>query len=455
MCGRYLASGSRCSRLKTKPSRLLANLVLVVTAPLPLLFCFASAYVPARPHDERFSVAPMMKVTDRHFRSLLRLMTRRATLYTEMVVDGSLVFNEGPTLGKWLDAGGRAPQAGPVVLQLGGSNTCNLAHAVAKAAPWAYDAINLNCGCPSEKVAERSCFGVALMKDAKLVASLCSAMEEAAGDSVPISVKCRTGVVDTEADLQHVRHDDEATFLSLCDFIHTVSTGSGVRRFVVHARKGVLSGLSTVENRKVPPLQHDIVLRVAKEFPDLSFVLNGGVSDLDGVTALLAEHGDVIDGVMCGRALRDKPWSFATLDSRVYGELVNPATSRRQLLHDYSAYAAGEEKLLVKTYMAMQEAGQTSDRSVPATLEIYRKKNRIKILNAVGNLFWGEPNGRRFANFIANARGASKFHPDVSSVEDILAEAMAFIPSEVLDAGPGQTEYSVPEWRLVEEVVAG
>lgn len=240
----------------------------------------AAPWVQPQLYSERFSVAPMMEYTDEHFRTLLRMLTRRATLYTEMVCSTSLEYNSGPDLDRWLDFGGRADGKGHVVLQLGGQDDSSLSLAVERSAPWRYDAINLNCGCPSLKVAGKGNFGAALMQNEHQVARLCAVMQSVAGE-VPITVKCRIGVVDTEADLDATGAlDDEETFLALCRFVRTVSKDGGVRRFIVHARKAVLNGLGPRANRRVPPLRHDLVIRLGLEFPELSFVLNGGVQDV-------------------------------------------------------------------------------------------------------------------------------------------------------------------------------
>ena len=199
--------------------------------------------------DERISLAPMMEKTDRHFRFLLRLLSRRMVLYTEMVVSTALHYNE-----EMRDRSLRfnAPDEHPVVLQLGGADAAMLKEASRLALPYGYDAVNLNCGCPSERVSGSGCFGAALMREPQLVAELCMAMGEGVGGQVPITVKCRIGV------------DDDDSYAQLAEFVRVVSEQSPVRHFVVHARKAILGGLSPEQNRKVPPLKYPYVYRLVK-----------------------------------------------------------------------------------------------------------------------------------------------------------------------------------------------
>lgn len=199
--------------------------------------------------DERISLAPMMEYTDRSLRFLLRLLSRRMVLYTEMVVSTALHYNE-----EMRDRSLRfnAPDEHPVVLQLGGADAAMLKEASRLALPYGYDAINLNCGCPSERVSGSGCFGAALMREPQLVAELCTAMGEGVEGQVPITVKCRIGV------------DDDDSYAQLAEFVRVVSKQSPVRHFVVHARKAILGGLSPEQNRKVPPLKYPYVYRLVK-----------------------------------------------------------------------------------------------------------------------------------------------------------------------------------------------
>ncbi|MFT4149226.1 MAG: tRNA dihydrouridine(20/20a) synthase DusA [Paracoccaceae bacterium] len=224
----------------------------------------------------------MMDWTDRHCRFFHRLMTRRAMLYTEMVTAPAVIHGPRDRLL------GHCDTEHPVALQLGGSDPSELAQAVRIAAPFGYDEINLNVGCPSDRV-QSGCFGAVLMERPGLVGDCVAAM---IGESpVPVTVKCRIGV------------DDQIPEQVLPDFIDRVSR-AGVRHFVIHARKAWLQGLSPKENREIPPLDYPLVLRMKREFPDLTICINGGIASLDLARDLLAQG---LDGVMIGRAAYHEP----------------------------------------------------------------------------------------------------------------------------------------------------
>lgn len=230
----------------------------------------------------RLSVAPMMDWTDRHCRFFHRLMTRRAMLYTEMVTAPAVVHGDRDRLLGYSDA------EHPVALQLGGSDPAELRQAVRLAAPYGYDEINLNVGCPSDRV-QSGCFGAVLMERPALVADCVAAMQEAA--DVPVTVKCRIGV------------DDQRPEEVLPDFLEKVAA-AGVRHVIIHARKAWLQGLSPKENREIPPLDYALVQRMKAEFPHLTICINGGITSLDQARALL-DTG--LDGVMIGRAAYHEP----------------------------------------------------------------------------------------------------------------------------------------------------
>jgi tRNA-dihydrouridine synthase A len=230
----------------------------------------------------KLSVAPMMDWTDRHCRVFHRQMTRRAMLYTEMVTAPAIVHGPKPRL---LDY---SPQEHPVALQLGGSDPRELAEATRIAQPWAYDEINLNCGCPSDRV-QSGCFGAVLMERPQLVADCVRAMM--AETDAPVTVKCRIGV------------DDQDPETVLPAFIETIA-GAGVRHIIIHARKAWLQGLSPKENREIPPLDHDLVLQMKRRFPELTICINGGITTLAQAKALLDQG---LDGVMIGRAAYHDP----------------------------------------------------------------------------------------------------------------------------------------------------
>jgi tRNA-dihydrouridine synthase A len=241
----------------------------------------------------------MMDWTDRHCRVFHRQMTRRAMLYTEMVTAPAIVHGPKPRL---LDF---SPVEHPVALQLGGSDPAELAQAVRIAEPWGYDEINLNCGCPSDRV-QSGCFGAVLMERPALVADCLRAMM---GETdTPVSVKCRIGV------------DAQEPEIVLPAFIETLA-GAGVRHVIVHARKAWLQGLSPKENREIPPLDHDLVLRMKRRFPELTICINGGVTSLAQAKALL-DRG--LDGVMLGRAAYHDPASVLIGADALWGEDFAP-----------------------------------------------------------------------------------------------------------------------------------
>ncbi|NGQ90947.1 tRNA dihydrouridine(20/20a) synthase DusA [Rhodobacter sp. HX-7-19] len=245
--------------------------------------------------SHRLSVAPMMDWTDRHCRVLHRLMTRRAMLYTEMVTAPAVVHGDRARLL------GYSEVEHPVALQLGGSDPAELRAAVRLALPHGYDEINLNVGCPSDRV-QSGCFGAVLMERPALVADCVAAMLEAA--DVPVTVKCRIGV------------DDQDPEVVLPDFLERVSA-AGVRHFVIHARKAWLQGLSPKENREIPPLDYGLVLRMKAAFPHLTICINGGVTSLDQARGFLAAG---LDGVMIGRAAYHDPGSVLIGADALWGD---------------------------------------------------------------------------------------------------------------------------------------
>ena len=242
----------------------------------------------------RLSVAPMMDWTDRHCRYLHRLLSRNALLYTEMVTTGALIHGHVP---RHLDYN---PEEHPVALQLGGSEPAELAQAARLGAQWGYDEINLNCGCPSERV-QRGAFGACLMNEAPLVADCVKAMVDVV--DVPVTVKHRIGIDKTES-YDFVR-----------DFVGTVSE-AGCRVFIAHARNAWLKGLSPKENREVPPLRYEVVHRLKQDFPDLVIAINGGFT----LTAQVQEQLQHLDGVMVGREAYHNPWWLASWDEAFFGE---------------------------------------------------------------------------------------------------------------------------------------
>ena len=246
----------------------------------------------------RFSVAPMMDWTDRHCRYFHRKFTNRSLLYTEMVAAAALVQGKAYHL---LDY---SNEEHPLALQLGGSDPIQLAEAASIGQSRGYDEINLNVGCPSDRVQSGS-FGAILMKNPKLVAACCEAMKK--NTSVDITVKCRIGV------------DDQDPEQILPEFLNHISN-SGVSRVIIHARKAILKGLSPKENRDIPPLDYDIVFKMKEKFPNLHISLNGGVSSLSAANDLLAKG---IDGVMIGRSAYQQPTQILSeVDKNIFDEKV-------------------------------------------------------------------------------------------------------------------------------------
>jgi tRNA-dihydrouridine synthase A len=252
----------------------------------------------------RLSVAPMMDWTDRHCRYLHRLLSRHTLLYTEMVTTGALLHGDVP---RHLDFNA---EEHPVALQLGGSEPADLAHCAKLAARWGYDEVNLNCGCPSERV-QRGAFGACLMAEPALVADCVKAMCDAV--SLPVTVKHRIGIDQVE-DYGFVR-----------DFVGQVAA-AGCKVFIVHARNAWLKGLSPKENREVPPLRYELVHQLKREFPDLTIVLNGGVT----TAAQIAEQLPHLDGVMVGRQAYHQPWDMASWDAEFFGDTASPSVATRE-----------------------------------------------------------------------------------------------------------------------------
>jgi len=258
--------------------------------------------------DRTLSIAPMMDCTDRYDRYFLRLISRRALLYSEMVTTGAILFGDRD---RYL-AFDRAEN--PVAVQLGGSDPEALARASAIAEAYGYDEINLNVGCPSDRV-QSGRFGACLMAEPELVADCVSAMGEAV--AVPVTVKSRIGI------------DDQDEYEDLQRFVATVSQ-AGCRSFTVHARKAWLTGLSPKQNRSVPPLHYDRVYRLKRDFPELEIVINGGVGSLPEVQ----DHLVHVDGVMIGRAAYHDPYMLAVADRLIFGDSA-PVPSRHAVIEAY------------------------------------------------------------------------------------------------------------------------
>lgn len=252
-----------------------------------------------KPIDCSFSVAPMLDWTDRHCRYFYRLMSEHAVLYTEMVTTGAIIHGKGDYL-RFNE------QEKPVVLQLGGSNPADLAHSAKLAEERGYTEINLNVGCPSDRV-QNGMFGACLMEKPQLVADCVKAMKDVV--SIPVTVKSRIGI------------DEQDSYKFLTDFVGTVAE-SGCEHFIVHARKAWLQGLSPKQNREIPPLDYPRVYQLKQDFSDLQISINGGFTELDVAKSQL-EH---VDGVMLGRAVYQNPFLLLDVDELFYGQSANTKT---------------------------------------------------------------------------------------------------------------------------------
>ncbi|WP_280539057.1 tRNA dihydrouridine(20/20a) synthase DusA [Chromohalobacter sp. 11-W] len=262
----------------------------------------------------RFSIAPMMDWTTRDYRAFARTLTREALLYTEMVTTGAILH--GSPRERFL---GYSDVEHPVALQLGGSDPAALAECAAIAEAWGYDEVNLNVGCPSDRV-QNNLIGACLMEHPDKVAAAVSAMQAAA--SIPVTVKCRIGI------------DEQDEDADLARFIERVAD-AGCEVFIVHARKAWLEGLSPKENRDVPPLNYPRVHRLKAQYPDLHIGINGGIKTLDECQAQL----DLVDSVMIGREAYQNPWLLAGVDAAIYGG-ASPVRSRHAAARAFRPYIA-------------------------------------------------------------------------------------------------------------------
>jgi tRNA-dihydrouridine synthase A len=263
--------------------------------------------------DRRLSIAPMLDWTDRHFRYLLRLITRHTLLYTEMVTTGALIHGDQRRFLRF------NPGEHPLALQLGGSDPVEMARCARIGAEWGYDEINMNVGCPSDRV-QSGRFGACLMAEPALVADCVTAMKDVVG--LPVTVKTRIGI------------DDRDSYGELVDFVGAMERAR-CDALIVHARKAWLNGLSPRENRDVPPLRHDVVTQLKRDFPHLSISINGGIKTLAEATGFLAH----LDGVMIGREAYHNPWILAEADRVIFGDLDTPMRKRQDVLEAFLIYA--------------------------------------------------------------------------------------------------------------------
>ena len=266
-------------------------------------------------HDaptHRVSIAPMMKRTDRHYRYFMRLLTRRTLLYTEMVTTGAIIHGERNKLL------GFSEEEKSISLQLGGDDPDDLARCAKVAVDWGYDEVNLNVGCPSDRV-QNGNFGACLMKDPDRVARGVEAMRRAV--DIPVTVKHRIGVDELD------RYED------MENFVRTVAS-AGCERFTVHARKAWLEGLNPKQNREIPPLRYEDVYRLKQVFPNLFIEINGGIKSL----AEMHQHLEHVDAVMLGRAAYDDPFLFSTVDEAFFGDNAREPLSRHEVVRQMFPY---------------------------------------------------------------------------------------------------------------------
>ena len=315
----------------------------------------------------------MMDRTDRHYRYFMRLITRRTLLYTEMVTIGAILKGDRDRYLAFDDA------EKPLALQLGGDHPQQLAECARIAEDLGYDEVNLNVGCPSDRV-QQGRFGACLMAEPPRVADAVGAMRAAVG--IPVTVKHRIGVDDLDR-YEHMRV-----------FVETVAA-AGCDRFSVHARKAWLSGLSPKENREIPPLRYEDVYRLKRELPHLAIEINGGITTLDQAD----EHIRHVDGVMIGRAAYDRPYLFAEADRRFFGDDAKPP-SRRQVVEAVLPYLERRHR-----------------QGVPVS----------RVTRHMLQLFAGQPGARAWR------RHLSENAPRRGSGPEVVLEALARVPAEVLD----------------------
>lgn len=441
----------------------------------------------------RLSLAPMMEYTDRHFRYLIRLLSKNTLVYSEMVT-ANAIAHEYADLLAIEEKGGEGQSSSshknyhrypfevdkwqlrrylsqasphlftqddeddnddftttlknnfenPAVLQLGGSCPDQLSKAIEALVSITpehcdYTALNLNCGCPSPKVAGKGCFGAALMTDPKLVRDCTQSMFEATQKKIPVTVKCRIGTdlmwpsstttssstmnLKTYKELDKNDPFQEWEYQKLCEFIDTISSNQVVTDFQIHARSAILNKkFSPADNRKIPPLKYDFVYRLTRDFPDLTFSLNGGVETLWEVQNCFeecAKETGELAGVMIGRAFAANPWGFAVADSLLWGDDDN----------DHN-----DDQLLLTRWKVLQQYAKHADYEEA----LWGTKIRRFILKAIQGLFMGEPNAKKFRIELDRVGGLPKTNPDDKTPlsEYILNAAQTYLSQEVLYRTP-------------------
>ena len=307
--------------------------------------------------NRKFCVAPMMRYTDMHERFFLRLITKKAVLYTEMIATGALIHGN---CDYQLDFN---KEEHPVAVQFGGSSPLELSKCAIMAEKKGYDEINLNIGCPSERV-QKGNFGVCLMLEPELVAECVRQMRRSV--DIPITVKCRTGV------------DDNDDYLFLKSFIDIVKD-SGIKTFIIHARKGILKGLSPRQNRNIPPLNYEKVYSIKNDFPNLEIVINGGIKSISEAK----NHLNYVDGVMLGRAAYDNPFMLSEIDSEIYSN-GKTDISRKDLLSEYLDYVhlmtekGYDPKIMLKHVFGLKKGEKDAKRFRVKVTEVMRSPSLVE-----------------------------------------------------------------------------
>lgn len=324
----------------------------------------------AQNFSHKLSIAPMMDRTDRHFRYFLRLISKHTLLYTEMISSGAIIHSEQDRLLEY------SQSEHPVALQLGGNDPVELAYCAELAAQLAYDEINLNIGCPSDRV-QSARFGACLMAEPELVAECVAAMINQV--DIPVTVKTRIGI------------DDRDSYEELVNFIEKVSD-AGCKTFIIHARKAWLKGLSPKENREIPPLQYETVYQLKKDFPSLEIIINGGFISIDQIL----DQYHHVDGVMIGRAVYQNPYLLADVDKIIFQD-HSPVKSRHEILEEFMEYV--EQNLSRGVYLSHMTRhilglfqGQTGARAFRRTISelAYQSGAGIDVLKrAASKVFSG------------------------------------------------------------------
>ncbi|MBL1142338.1 MAG: tRNA dihydrouridine(20/20a) synthase DusA [Proteobacteria bacterium] len=324
--------------------------------------------------DRRLSIAPMMDHTDRHFRYFMRLLSKHAVLYTEMITTGALIHGDRQRFLSFNDV------EHPLAIQLGGSNPEDLAECAKISENEGYDEVNLNIGCPSDRV-QNGQFGACLMSNKNLVADCVDKIQSII--SIPVTIKTRIGI------------DDLDSYDFLYDFINT-TRAAGCNTFIIHARKAILSGLSPKENREIPPLNYERVHKIKRDFPDLNITINGGFTELSEIKLQL-NH---VDGVMVGRTAYQNPFMLAEADNILF-ENKNPAPLRASILKSYRDYV--DKQLL--------------------------QGERIKNLSRhIIGLYQGQPGARQYRQLLSRATPKDK--NNIQFLDDVI-EAISYSNTEL------------------------